>query len=273
MSLLGIGALLGTLAPAPPTHAPEAAILILLPSVRGLSGTGDALANDAERLLNGLQEEGRLRYRRSGILPSSLAECLPDEVEPSEKRISCLRRMLPATEGGLPLVTIVMNYTLARGAWQRMECIGPVSRGFEPSVYAQDADHPRADVRASPRAAALRCITAALANQGNQSQSGSVAAASETLGAAQRLADLNWQTCLEERARALALEAVDGRAPAPRAEAVMLACEAQESALGRTLRETSTTRDADAELQRMRQRAALSVNQLVQATYRQHNYE
>jgi len=178
MSLLGISALLGTLAPAPSTHVPEAAILILLPSVRGLSGTGDTLADDAESLLDGLQEEGRLRYRRSGIIPSSLAECLPDEVEPSEERVSCLRRMLPATEGGLPLVAIVMNYTLARGAWQRMECIGPVSRGFERSVYAQDADHPRADVRAGPRAATLRCITAALANQGDPPEPGPIAAAS-----------------------------------------------------------------------------------------------
>lgn len=273
MSLFGVSALLGTLAATPSTHVPEAAILILVPSVRGLSSTGETLAGDAETLLDGLQEEGRLRYRRSSILPSSLAECLPDEVEASEERLSCLRRMLPATEGGLPLVAIVMNYTLARGAWQRMECVGPVSRGFERSVYAQDADHPRADVRASPRAAALRCINAALANQGDQSGPGPVAATSETAGSAQRLADLNWQTCLEEQARALALEAVDGRTEAPRAEAVMLACEAQESAVRRTLRETSTTHDADAELQRMRQRSALDVAQLIQITYRQHNYQ
>lgn len=273
MSLLGMSALLGTLAAAPSTHVPEVAVLILLPGVRGLSGTGEALAEDVESLLDGLQEEGRLRYRRSGIPPSSLGECLPDEAEPSDERLSCLRHMLPATEGGLPLVSIVLNYTLARGAWQRMVCIGRSSIGFERSVYAQDADHPRADVRASPRAAALRCVTAALAGQAGQPTGPPNTAAIENPGAAQRLADLNWQTCLDEQARALALKAVDAGDPAPQAEAVMLACEARESALRRALRETRTTSDADAELQQMRQHAAVSVTQHIQVTYRQHNYE
>ncbi|HEY0325958.1 MAG TPA: hypothetical protein VGC46_08290 [Allosphingosinicella sp.] len=273
MSLAGISAILGTLAAAPAIDVPQTAILILLPSVRGLGDTREGLAGDAERLLEGLQGEGRLRYRRSAILPSSLGACLPDEVEPNEARLSCLRRALPPTEGGLPLVAIVLSYTMERGAWQRMECIGPASHGFERTVYAQDADHPRADVRAAPRAAALRCITAALGDRAGPSVQEANAAAGENMGAAQRLAELNWQTCLEGQARALALRAVDRRAPAPQAETVMLACDVQESDLRRTLRGVSPPRETDAEFQRMRHSAAQSVTQLIQATYREHNYE
>lgn len=141
---------------------PQAAFVILTPPVRGLGGSNEDLVRDTERALMALQEEGRLGYRRSAADPASLAECLTGGVEPSEERSACLRRLLPSTEGGVPVVAIAINYTLERGAWQRMECIGPRGNGLQRHAYVNQADHPRPDIRAAARAEMLQCVTEAL---------------------------------------------------------------------------------------------------------------
>lgn len=52
--------------------------------------------------------------------------------------------------------------TDARGAWQRMECIGPERESYNPHIYVQDFDHPRPDIAGPVRDAVLACIGAAL---------------------------------------------------------------------------------------------------------------
>ncbi len=270
MVLAGFTSLVGALSSfAAPL--PEHTILILTPG-GGLGQSGDGLVEDTERLLVGLQEEHRISYRRSMIDPALLRSCLQDELEPSEARRSCLLRRLPDREGGLPLVTIIINYTLERGAWQRMECLGSTSSGYERRVYAQDADHPRADVRASPRNAALRCITAALASEAPQPIDPAKSEAPADAEATELLADLNWQTCLQSQAQSLTLRAIGGHSAPPQAEAVFLACVTQEAALRHALL-ANRANEADAEFQRRRYGAASNVSNLIQTTYLRHNYD
>ena len=63
------------------------------------------------------------------------------------------------------MVAIVIGYTAERGAWQRMECIGPASQGLARNVHVDQAFHQdvewRTEIRDQvqrSRADALRTI-------------------------------------------------------------------------------------------------------------------
>jgi hypothetical protein len=254
-----------------PREIPEAAIVILSPGPDGLPQDESPLARDTQRLLAALKEEGRFRSRIANISPQSLQQCLTGETEPSPERRACLRRLIPSSEAGIPVVAIVISYTLARGAWQRMECVGPRFSGLERNTYVVEADHPRPDIRARSRAEGLRCLTAAL---GSPSQSTSVPLPSVDNDAARRLADLNWQTCLQEQARRVALDAVEQRRGIPGADAVFGACRSQEEALERASAAMPVPVVGAPEAgSNRRQRVAGSIIQAIQETFRQHNYE
>jgi hypothetical protein len=70
--------------------------------------------------------------------------------------------LLPERERGVPVVAIVIGDTGERGAWQRMECIGPRSFGLQPRTYVHEGFHPRADIRARSRSKILQCVSNAL---------------------------------------------------------------------------------------------------------------
>jgi hypothetical protein len=153
---------LGTALAQPAEPPMEAAFVVMVPDFNGLDGANDRLISDTERLLAALDAECVLRYRRSGISRARLDECLGGGADPSPERRACLRRLLPAREAGAPVVAIVLGFTGERGAWQRMECIGPRSNGVQPRIYANEGFHPRADIRARTRAQLLQCVAQAL---------------------------------------------------------------------------------------------------------------
>jgi hypothetical protein len=140
----------------------EAAFIVLVPEGDGLHASNDRLIVDTERLLMALQAEGRLGYRRASISPTHVRACLRGGADPSDQRRACLRRLLPWRERGAPVVAIVIGYTQERGAWQRMECIGPRNAGFQLSTYVNEGFHPRADIRARSRSELLQCVREAL---------------------------------------------------------------------------------------------------------------
>ena len=159
MLMTGLAALLLAAQPAPKL---EAAFVVLVPADHGLAGANDPLVRDTEDLLAALEADGALRYRRASVAREALRPCLDRDSEPSAERRACLRRLLPASEDGVPVVAIVIGYTRERGAWQRMECIGPRGQGLQRTIYVNEIDHPRADIRARSRAQGLSCVSAAL---------------------------------------------------------------------------------------------------------------
>lgn len=163
MLTIGFAALLA-LAQSPPPQAPklDAAFVVLIPQDHGFAMPDDPLVRDTERLLAALQSDGALRYRRSRVEREALRPCLEGDSEPSAERLACLRRLLPASEAGVPVVAIVIGYTRERGAWQRMHCIGPRGEGVQRYIYVNEIDHPRADIRARSRLQGLSCVGAAL---------------------------------------------------------------------------------------------------------------
>ena len=145
------------LAAQPPVAGPlpEAAYLVLSPSER--------LAADTLRMLAAMDDLGLIRFRAATLPRERYRACLGDEIEVAMDAEACLRRLLPADEAGVPLVTLVVGYTRARGAWQRLQCLGPGGTGEAERIYVAEALHPRADLRARTRDAALACLAPALA--------------------------------------------------------------------------------------------------------------
>lgn len=206
---------------------PGVSIVVLTPGASG-DRAGGELSQQAEGLFESLRSEGRLAYRKSSVDPAGLSSCLGGEIEPTDARRQCLRRSLPAQEYGVPVVVVVVNYTMERGAWQRMECVGASAAGFVRTVYIQDFDHPRADVRASPRNAGLRCVLDAI---GPDLREIPASSDGEDAQAALRLAELNWTSCLEQQTGTLALRAVDAGRPPPSPSEIFEACSSQEALL------------------------------------------
>jgi hypothetical protein len=87
---------------------------------------------------------------------------------------------------------------------------------------------------------------------------------------AHALAGLNWQTCLEDRARRLALDAVSKRAPMPDADSVLQACAEQENRLRSALAASGGT---SANWAARRATARSQAHQLLESTWRSHNYD
>lgn len=127
-----------------------------------LGGVGQP--DDTRRLLEALDAHGQLVYRRPTLDADTLAHCLPlsDEFEPTPERRACIRDTIPVASRTVPVVVVVVGMTRARGAWQRMECIGPDNEHYVPQIYIQDFDHPRPDIVGPVRDAMLACIGAAL---------------------------------------------------------------------------------------------------------------
>lgn len=139
-----------------PAWSPLAAEVVVL----GGAGRPEATA----RLLEALDAQGQLIYRRPTLEAGALAHCLAltEAFEPTPERRACIRDGIPATPRTAPIVVVLVGLTNARGAWQRMECIGPEREGYDPHIYVQDFDHPRPDIAGPVRDAVLSCIGAAL---------------------------------------------------------------------------------------------------------------
>lgn len=161
MLITGLASLLLAAQPSPPPKL-AAAFVVLVPRGDGFEQAEDPLVRDTERLLAALESDGLLRHRRASVPAVALRECLDGDSEPSEERRACLRRLLPASEAGVPVVAIVIGYTRERGAWQRMECIGRRSVGVQRYYYVDQVDHPRTDIRQRARDEGLACVSEAL---------------------------------------------------------------------------------------------------------------
>jgi len=159
MLVTGLALLLLAAQPSPKL---DAAFVVLVPRGDGFEQAEDPLVRDTERLLAVLESDGLLRHRRASVAAGALRECLAGDSEPSAERRACLRRLLPASEGAVPVVAIVIGYTRERGAWQRMECIGPRSEGVQRYYYVDQVDHPRTDIRQRARDEGLACVSEAL---------------------------------------------------------------------------------------------------------------
>jgi hypothetical protein len=140
---------------APAWNPPEAEVVVL-------GGVGQP--EDTHRLLEALNAEGQLIYRRLTLDAGALEPCLAlsDQFEPTPQRRACIRDAFPTASPTPPVVVLVVGMTDARGAWQRMECIGPERESYNPHIYVQDFDHPRPDIAGPVRDAVLACIGAAL---------------------------------------------------------------------------------------------------------------
>ena len=140
---------------APAWNPPEAEVVVL-------GGVGQP--EDTHRLLEALNAQGQLVYRRPTLEADALEHCLAlsDQFEPAGERRACIRDAIPAAPRSIPVVVVVVGMTNARGAWQRMECIGPERESYNPHIYVQDFDHPRPDIAGPVRDAVLSCIGAAL---------------------------------------------------------------------------------------------------------------
>lgn len=127
-----------------------------------LGGVGQP--EDTRRLLEAVDARGQFIYRRPTVEAGALAHCLSlsDQFEPTRERRACIRDAIPAAPRSVPVVVVVVGMTNARGAWQRMECIGPERESYNPRIYVQDFDHPRPDIAGPVRDAVLACIGAAL---------------------------------------------------------------------------------------------------------------
>ncbi len=142
---------------APAWNPPEAEVVVL-------GGVGQP--EDTHRLLEALDAHGLLIYRRPTLDAGALEPCLAlsDQFEPTRERRACIRDAIPAAPRTAPVVVVVVGMTNARGAWQRMECIGRERESYNPHIYVQDFDHPRPDIAGPVRDAVLACIGAALAS-------------------------------------------------------------------------------------------------------------
>ncbi|TFI60068.1 hypothetical protein E2493_02140 [Sphingomonas parva] len=125
--------------------------------------TGPDLAEQTHHLLTVMSDLGLIDYRRADVSREQVASCLTGSAEPDPERRACLRRAHDFASGQRPLVVIVLGFTEERGAWQRMECVGPQSEGESRYVYVTQAFHPRADLREEARRDVLRCVAPALA--------------------------------------------------------------------------------------------------------------
>lgn len=140
---------------APAWNPPEAEVVVL-------GGVGQP--EDTHRLLDALNAHGQLIYRSPTLDAAALEPCLAlsDQFEPTPQRRACIRDAIPPAPRTAPVVVVVVGMTDARGAWQRMECIGPERESYNPRIYVQDFDHPRPDIAGPVRDAVLACIGAAL---------------------------------------------------------------------------------------------------------------
>lgn len=84
------------------------------------------------------------------------------------------------------------------------------------------------------------------------------------------IAELNWRTCIEDRARRLALDAVSRRESPPGAEAALAACAEQESRLRTAL---AASGDSTASWTARRETAAREAQGLIETIWREHNYD
>lgn len=146
------------LTPLAPVHgaSPVPAAEIVVLTTAGSSGERTV------QLLEALEAEGRLVYGRPSFDGQVFRHCLTEDPNPTTERLDCVRAAIPEPPRARPLVIIILGDTRERGSYQRMECIGPASEGFLRAIYVRDFDHPRPDVSASTRSAAMRCIEDAL---------------------------------------------------------------------------------------------------------------
>jgi hypothetical protein len=157
-------------APAAVAPLPEAQYVVLTPTNR--DGSPSHLDEQTHRLLATMHDIGLLAYRRSALKHEGLSECLDEDIEPSPERTACVRRLAGPAQGGLPVVAMVIGYARERGAWQRLECIGPNHRGFARQVYVDQAFHQRSEWRAGIRGLVLDCVRDALGVGGVETNEG-----------------------------------------------------------------------------------------------------
>ena len=154
--VLALSAAAATTPEAAPPPLPEARYVVLSPNER--NGGPGTLSERTHDLLAAMHELGLLRYRRSRLVPAALSGCLGVDIDPSPERTACLRSMIGPSEDGVPVVAMVIGYTRERGAWQRLECIGPDGRGFVRSVYVDQAFHIQPSWRGTIRDKVLGCV-------------------------------------------------------------------------------------------------------------------
>lgn len=119
--------------------------------------------DDTQRLLEALEADGRLILERPSFDPEILRPCLGEEPEPSDERSACIRSAIPSTPREAPVVVLAIGDTRERGSWQRLECIGPRSAGFQRTIHIRDFDHPRPDISEGVKAKMLACLREGLA--------------------------------------------------------------------------------------------------------------
>ena len=161
MQILAALALAQADATRPAVPLPEAAYIVLSPFEVHGSNTGKLLDRTRQLLIT-MHDLDLLRYVPLPAEGLNLRECLSGDSEPSAARRACLRSRLPARQQGVPVVAIVIGYTGERGAWQRMECIGPTSEGLARNVYVDQGFHQNVSWRRGIRAKVRACIADAL---------------------------------------------------------------------------------------------------------------
>lgn len=151
-----------------PHPLPEASYLVV-DTTGGGALQPTHLFQNTHRLLTVMNDLDLLGYQPSPLDSTTVSACLSNDDRgrdrrPTAAQHACIRAAASGADGP-PVMTILIGYTRAAGAWQEMDCIGPAGVGRIDNVYVDAAFTWHAGRRQRVRDLMLTCVNDALTGQ------------------------------------------------------------------------------------------------------------